>query len=91
MKWKFWKKKPKTPSDGITRTEGKTETKGFQHNENLSTSTNSCISVAAFEGGVVQIHVDGPTPDVTLDLFKKVHAEIKEDLKKKRSLDNEAS
>ena len=69
---KFWKRKP--AGDGVTRTEGKTH----NHNENLSTSTNAYICVQAFDGGVQEISVGGPTADVALDLFKKVRAEVRQ-------------
>lgn len=42
-------------------------------------ATNTSISVAAFEGGVVQIHVNTPDPNTALTLWKKLHEELKRD------------
>jgi hypothetical protein len=68
---KFWKRKP--AGDGVTRTEGKT----LNHNEAISTTTNAYICVQAFEGGIQEISVGGPTADVAFDLFKKVRVEVR--------------
>lgn len=53
------------------------ETKHETHN-NFNAS-NTCITVAAGEGGVEAIHVDSPDPNVAEALFNRVYDKLKAD------------
>lgn len=70
MKWKFWKKDPPKPTETINKTFAETKTLDQK-------ITNTCISVAAFEGGVVQIHVDAANHEIAFETWKKVYDEVK--------------
>lgn len=43
-------------------------------------STNTCITVQAFDGGIVSVHVDSPNPEVASKLFEKTYLQVRQDM-----------